>query len=104
MADEKRKLSSADTAAKRLNVASKAVDAATAIVDNLNILLELQAERAKFAAGDFQDSDFVGTDLRHLTAGILGNFFDFTVPSLNTNYLDSANGGRNQQNLLQLRR
>jgi hypothetical protein len=91
-----------DITAKRQNVASRAVAAATQIVDALNVLLELKDERAQFN-GDFQDSDFAGTALKQLTAAMVGTLFDFVVPSLQTNYLDAGNGGRNKQILLQVR-
>jgi len=91
-----------DLTAKRLNVASKAMTAATQLVDALNVLLELKEERAVFG-GDFQDSDFASTALKHVTASMVGTLFDFVVPSLNTNYLDAGNSGRNKQILLQMR-
>lgn len=96
-----------DSSAKRQNIASKAVAASTAIVDNLNVLLELKDERAKLV-DPFVDGDFTGTALKHLTAAQIGVLFDFVVPALQTTYLDtnvpaSTNGGRNQQILLQMR-
>lgn len=92
-----------DISSQRQNVASKAVDASTRLVDALYDLLQLKDQRARFV-GDFADADFAGTDLKHLTAAQVGTLFDFVVPSLQTNYLDAANGGRNQQILQQVRK
>jgi len=91
-----------DISDQRRNVASKAVEAATKFVDSLYDLLQLKDQRAKFVS-DFVDADFTNTSLKHLTAAQLGTLFDFVVPSLNTNYIDAANGGRNSQILLQIR-
>lgn len=91
-----------DILAKRLNIAAKAVAASTQIVDALNTLLALKDERAKLTQ-DFQSADFDNSNLKHLTAGMIGTLFDFVVPSLETNYIDTANGERNKQILLQVR-
>jgi len=91
-----------DISDQRRNVASKAVDAATKFVDSLYDLLQLKDQRAKFVS-DFVQSDFDNTSLKHLTPAQLGTLFDFVVPSLNTNFIDAANGNRNQQILQQVR-
>lgn len=93
----------ADYVQKKLNLAQKSVLAAEDFIDALNVLKELSDERSKLPQ-DFQDSDFVGTEIPHLTAGILGTLFDFVVPSLAANYLDTANGERNKQILLQIKK
>jgi hypothetical protein len=93
----------AEYIAKRQNLASRAVDLATKFTDALYGLQLLMDERAKLPE-DFQDSDFTGTDLAHLDAGMLGSLFDFVMPSFLTTYTDQANGGRNEQILLQVRR
>ena len=91
-----------DQTGKRRNLASEAVIHATAFVDALTALQTLKEERLQ--AGDFQDADFDGTDLAHLPPGMVGQLFDFVVPDLSLNYEDAANGGRNKQVLLQMRR
>lgn len=91
-----------DLTTKRIHVAEKAVTACQNIVDALNVLLELKDERSKFAQ-DFQDGDFLRDNLMHITPGMIGTLFDFVVPSLQTNYTDTDNGGRNKQILLQMR-
>jgi hypothetical protein len=95
-------MAAGDNTAQRQNVASKAVVAATQLVDALNTLLALSDQRSKFVS-PFVDADFAGTANTQLTAGMMGTLFDFVVPSLNTNYLDAANGNRNKQILLQVR-
>lgn len=91
-----------DEISKRRNLAIKAVDAATQFVDSLNTLLELRQERSNLV-DVFIDSDFATAELEHVDAGMLGVLFDFVVPNLETNYTDTANGGRNKQILLQVR-
>lgn len=92
-----------DLVSKRNGIAEKGIIYATQLVDALNGLKNLREERQKLGA-DFQDSDFVGTDLAHVSAGQLGTLFDFVVPSLDANYQDVANGERNKQILLQVRK
>lgn len=91
-----------DEISKRQNIASKAVTAATALVDALNSLLDVKTQRDKLVS-PFVDSDFTGTALKQIDAAMIGQLFDFVIPSLQTNYLDVANSGRNQQILLQVR-
>jgi hypothetical protein len=88
---------------KRQNLASRAVDLATKFTDCLYVMQLLMDERAKLPE-DFQDSDFVNTDLAHLDAAMLGQLFDFVIPSFLQCYEDAANGGRNQQILMQVRK
>lgn len=88
---------------KRQNITKNAIIYSTQLVDALNGLLELQAERALLAE-DFQDTDFNDNGLNHITAGMIGNLFDFVTPSLAQNFMDDADGGRNRQILLQMRR
>ena len=38
-----------------------------------------------------------------LSAAMIGTFFDFVLPSLQANFVDTAIGGRNQQIMLQMR-
>lgn len=90
-----------DLTQKRQNIATNAVIYGTQLVNAINGLLELQAQRGVLSQ-DFQDSDFSTTDLKHLTSGMLGTLFDFVVPSLNTNFVDVANAGRNKQILRQI--
>lgn len=92
-----------DEVSKRRNLARKAVDAATQFVDALNTLLELKQERSTLAAA-FVNSDFSTAELEHLDTGIVAVLFDDVVSDLETNFIDTANGGRNKQILLQVRK
>lgn len=94
---------SQDLVRKKQNLAASAIAYSTQLVDALNGLQALALERAVLGE-DFQDSDFVTPDLGHLTAGIVGTLFDFVVPSLQANYEDNVNAGRNRQILLQMRK
>lgn len=87
---------------KRLNIATLAVDAAARLMDAQRELQSLAADRLQ--AGTFADSDFTGSDLTHLTAATIGTLFDFVVPSLQTAIDDAANGGRNKNILLEVRK
>lgn len=91
-----------DLTTKRQTIINNAMAASTELVDALNKLLVLKEQRAELDQ-DFQAADFV-SGLDHATAAMMGVLFDFVVPSLQTNYLDVANGGRNQQILLQVRK
>jgi hypothetical protein len=91
-----------DLTLKRQNMAIAAINASTQLVDALNELLALRAEHSKLGE-DFQVGDFVGV-LAHLTPGICGQLFDFVIPSLEVNFTDTANGERNKQILLQMRK
>ena len=93
-----------DLVSKRQNIAVNAVIYSTQLIDGLRGLLALKEERGKLGL-DFQDSDFENReDLKHITAPMLGTLFDFVIPNVEKNYLDSENSGRNQQILLQVRR
>lgn len=87
---------------QRRNVATNAVIQATKLLDALNALVALKAQRTFFES-DFVDSDFDGTALQHLSAGIMGTFFDFVVPAFTTTLADAGNSGRNNQILNQVR-
>jgi hypothetical protein len=94
-----------DNTVQRQNVASSAVQLVTQIVDAIYELQKLHDQRSKFV-NPFVDSDFTTTgpsNINQLTAAMIGTFFDFVYPSLNTNFLDAGNGGRNQQIMLQMR-
>ena len=95
-------MAAGDNTAQRQNVASQAVTAVTQLVDALYTIEKLAAVRSKFV-NPFQDSDFAGTANTQLTAAMIGTFFDFVWPSLQTNFLDVADSGRNEQILLQMR-
>lgn len=91
-----------DQSLKRQTIAINAANQCARITDALNALAELKAEAAY--AGDFVDSDFTSSSLlKHITPGMMTTLFGFVVPSLQTNYDDSSNGGRNKQILLQVR-
>jgi len=85
-----------DLVSKRLNIAAATVTQATALWNATIALRELQAERA--VAGNFEDTDFDGTDLQHLTAFMIGAFLDTHVPAL----VDAIDD--HQQQLLELRK
>jgi hypothetical protein len=87
---------------QRQNVASNAVIAATKLLDAINALVALKAQRAAFES-DFADSDFDGTSLQQLSAGLIGTLFDFVVPAFTTTLADAGNSGRNNQVLNQVR-
>lgn len=91
-----------DLTNKRKNLANNAITHAERLVDALNALVNLRQERGELAV-DFQDPDFAGANI-HITPGMMGTLFDFVVPSLLSNFQDAANGGRNEQILLQVRR
>lgn len=91
-----------DNTKQRQNVASRTVDAITKLTDAYYVLQQLLDQRNKFV-DPFVDEDFTGTANGQLSAAILGQFFDFVIPSLLANYQDSANGGRNEQIMLQMR-
>jgi hypothetical protein len=91
-----------DLTTKRQTIINNAMVASADLVDALNKLLVLKEQRAELDQ-DFQEADFIA-GLNHATAAMMGTLFDFVVPSLQTNYLDVANGGRNQQILLQVRK
>ena len=80
---------------QRLNLASSAAVLAQTLINTLGDLKILADRRAYL--GNFDDADFVGTDLSYMDAGTIGSFFDFVVPSLIDNFNDAANGGRNKQ-------
>ena len=88
---------------KRQNLASRAVDAATKFTDALYLLQLLMDERSKLQE-PFEDSDFQNSDLSHLDAATLGQLFDFVMPSFLSTFEDVANGNRNKQILMQVRR
>lgn len=92
-----------DLVAKRQNLAAQVVDLSAKFTDALYALQQLADERSKLQE-PFADSDFTGTDLKHLDAATLGTLFDFVIPAFVTTYRDTGNGGRNEQILLQVRR
>lgn len=91
-----------DIVDQRRNVASNAVIQATRLLDALNALSALKTQRSFFES-DFVDTDFDGTALKQLSAGIMGTLFDFVVPAFTTTLADAGNGGRNNQILNQVR-
>lgn len=94
-------MAAGDNTNQRINVATKMIAAATAVVDNLKLLNAYAEQRGKFTS-PWQDTDFANTNSQ-VTAAMIGVLCDFVVPSLQANYLDVANGGRNEQILLQVR-
>lgn len=92
-----------DQSAKRLNIASGVVSAATDLWDAFQRLQELKLERSQ--AGNFTDAELqaAGSDLRHLTAFLVGAFLDTVITDLNTWFTDGAHPERRDY-ILQLRR
>lgn len=87
---------------QRLDLATQAAAACTALLDALHTLNDL-AERRPFL-GNYADADFTGTNLSYLDAATIGTLFDFVVTNLMANYADAANSGRNKQILNQVAR
>lgn len=92
-----------DNISKKLNIASRAVDVATSLFDSVDILMELSDQY--IAMGDnFQDSDFVGSDLKHLDAYTIGALLANVATAINATIQDAGNGGFNKSILLKVRR
>lgn len=95
-----------DETSKRQAMARATEQYVREFTDALNGLKALSDERGKLIV-DFKDSDFTGptinNDIVHLSSATLAQLFDFVIPSLDANYQDSGNGGRNKQILLQIR-
>src|SRR5262245_54684820 len=87
---------------QRQNLATQAAQLCADLRKTLGQLQGL-ADRRPFL-GNFEEADFVGTDLSYMDPATLGTLFDFVVPSLMTNYNDAANGGRNKQVINQVSR
>lgn len=88
---------------KRRNLATNVVIHATALWDNYLALQELKTERAKMEDGNFVQSDFDGTDLTHLTPGMIGNFIDTVLADLKTWFEDGTHPERIER-ITQVRR
>ena len=71
-----------DQTAKRQRIAQQAVDAATILLDQVNIMIELGAEAAQ--SGNYIDSDLVQTGLQHLTPYMIGVLLGDITNSLAT--------------------
>lgn len=91
-----------DIVQKRQNMEAKAAFYATQLDDALLGLAAIKIERAKLSQ-DFQDSDFVRSDIKHMDAGMVGTFFDFCLPTFQATYTDTGNSGRNTQIIQQMR-
>lgn len=78
-----------DLVKKRQNIATNAVTYSTRLVDDLRALKALSEERAE--AGNFLDSDFVGTDLVHLSSYTIGVLLDVVIPDIDTTYQETLN-------------
>lgn len=91
-----------DLVPKRQNIATSAVAAATQLRDAIETLKRLKEERS--SAGNFADSDFVGTDLKHLTAFDIGALLDTVVPAFDATLQDAGNGNFNKNILLKVRK
>lgn len=98
-------ITSAQDSVHRQNNANAAVIAVRDLLDAMNRLNALAVGRSKFV-NPFVDSDFTGGGLSHINAAMMGSLYDFTVNSatgIMAWYADAANGGRNQQNLEQIK-
>lgn len=91
-----------DLVAKRQNIATRSIAAATQLRDAIESLKLLKEERS--TAGNFDDTDFENSDLKHLTAYDIGALLDTVVPSFDTTLQDVGNGGFNKSILLKVRR
>lgn len=94
----------ADLTQKRQNIAKAMIVEATQFLDSLNALKELKLEKTKLGTDVFLDADFNVDGLKHLSAGIVNVFFDDCVTSVDANMTDTANGGRNIQNFVAVRK
>jgi len=78
-----------DSVNKRKNIITNAVIHSERIVDALNALIQLKAER------DDLDSPIIDSDCvngnSHLTAGIVGTLFDFVLPDLKATFDETQN-------------
>lgn len=88
---------------KKQNIAIKMIDAATAIIDNDNILKELSAEYTALGSV-FVDGDFTTDSIKHLDAYTAGAMLSIVAPSVSATILDAGNGNFNQNILLKVRR
>jgi len=91
-----------DLVAKRQNIAGNAVTLSTQLRDTIESLKRLREERV--TAGNFADSDFIGTDLKQLTAYDIGALLDTVVPAFDATLQDAGNAGFNKSILLKVRR
>lgn len=86
---------------KRRNIATNAIIHATALWDHLLALKALAEERA--VAGNFEDADFTGTDLKHVTPFAIGSLLDTIVPDIYDFITDAGTPAR-KTILLEVRR
>lgn len=70
-----------DYTAKRRDMATRAVDRTTQLVDSIRALQGLRADLTEVGGG-FEDSDFEGTNLGHLNAWKLNTLLNTVVPAL----------------------
>lgn len=89
-----------DTTAKRLNLASRTMTCAQALLDAGNDGREIQEEMAQ--AENYADADFENTSMLHLDAFLIGVMRDQVLPGLQT-WLDAPayEGGASNRQLLQ---
>lgn len=80
-----------DLTKKRQNLATNTVAHATALLDAARALKHITEERTE--AGNFEQADFDGTDLEHLTPGMIGQVLDFVVPQLDAELDVEISGG-----------
>jgi hypothetical protein len=99
---------------KKLQLASKAVDQATLLMDALQKLKELKEEYAGIGT-NFEDSDFipleppnfrpsVAAGLVHLDAYTIGALLSNVVPAIDAVVTDAGNGNFNENILFKVRR
>lgn len=87
---------------QRLNLCTQAADACQRWLEAYHDLIALM-DRAPFLGG-VTDADFLNSDLAYLDAAVVTELFTQVIPSLRTNYLDTANTGRNRRVLNQFTR
>jgi hypothetical protein len=90
-----------DQTDKRRNIATNAIAYATQLWDALLALKELSEERA--IAGNFVDTDFDGTDMKHLTPFMIGSLLDTHAPAI-YNFVADAGTPARLDILLEVRR
>ena len=78
---------------KRRNLATNAVIQATRLLDAARALADLAGEQDNTPGFSFEQSDFDGTDLQHLTPGLIGYLLDFVVPQLDSELDVEISGG-----------
>jgi hypothetical protein len=70
-----------DYTVKRRDMATRAVTAATQLIDAVNLLVNLGPKLAQ-SGGGFEDADFEGTGLSHLNSWKMNTLVNVVAPAL----------------------